>query len=186
MKLTSKIKANIPQECLRDIAAVCTTMRINSYHHKMLIVQQLLLKHGVKFSVLGGATNRLTLFIDGYTFKFAMDHQGFEDNFIEYSICRELQPYVTKTYETNGYVLVAECVKPMTRTDFKLRKSDIERILSTLSQDYLLGDVGYTKKNYTNWGIRDDGSVVILDYAYILPLHISHHLVCACLLQTNR
>ena len=167
MKLTSKIKTKISQDCIRDIAAVCDTMRINSSQHKMLIIQQLLMKDNVKFSVLGGATNRLTLLIDGYTFKFAVDHQGYEDNFVEYSICRELQPYVTKTYETNGYILVAECVRTMSLTDFKLRKSDIERILSTLSQDYLLGDVGYIKKNYTNWGIRDDGSVVILDYAYI-------------------
>lgn len=167
MKLRSRIKRMFSDEALRSFAALCDTMRINSVQHKMLIIQQLLKQYNVYFSVLGGATNRLTVYIDGYTVKFALDNQGFVDNQIEYSISRELQPYVPKTYETNGYILVAECVKTMSLDDFKILKSDIERILSDLSKDYLLGDVGYTKKNFENWGIRDDGSIVILDYAYI-------------------
>lgn len=167
MKIRSKIKKLFPDELLKMCAVTCDTLRINSSQHKMLIIQQLLKRYGVNFSVLGGATNRLTLYIDGYAIKFAIDGQGYTDNLIEYSISRELQPYVTKTYETNGYILVAECVKTMSLDDFKLRRSDIESILSTLAMDYLLGDVGITEKNYTNWGIRDDGSVVILDYAYI-------------------
>lgn len=167
MKLKSKIKKNIPEDLARDIAALCDTMRINSSQHKMVVIQQLLNKYNIKYSVIGGATNRLATLIDGYTVKFAIDNQGYVDNLIEYSICRELQPYVTKTYETNGYILVAEGVKPLSLSEFKVRRSDIEKVLSILAQDYLLGDVGYIPKNYTNWGVRDDGSVVILDYAYI-------------------
>ena len=167
MKLVSKIKKLFPDELIRLLAVTCSTMRINSSHHKMLIIQQLLKKYGIRFSVLGGATNRLTLFIDGYAVKFAVDNQGYVDNLVEYSIGKELQPYVAKPYETNGYILVAECVKTLTLDDFKLRRSDIESILSILSQDYLLGDVGYITTNYTNWGMRDDGSIVIVDYAYI-------------------
>ncbi len=167
MKLKSKIKKNISENLARDIAALCDTMRINSSQHKMVVIQQLLKKYNVKYTVIGGATNRLATLIDGYTVKFAIDNQGYVDNLIEYSISRELQPYVTKTYETNGYILVAESVKPLSLSEFKLRRSDIEKVLSILAQDYLLGDVGYIPKNYTNWGLRDDGSVVILDYAYI-------------------
>lgn len=133
----------------------------------MLIIQQILKKYNIPFSVLGGATNRIALYIDGYAVKFAVDHQGYVDNLIEYSISYELQPYVTKAYETNGYILVAETVKTMSLDDFKLRRTDIETILSNLSQDYLLGDVGIANKNYTNWGIRDNGEAVILDYAYV-------------------
>ena len=167
MKLKSKIKKNISEDLARDIAALCDTMRINSSQHKMVVIQQLLKKYNVKYTVIGGATNRLATLIDGYTVKFAIDNQGYVDNLIEYSISRELQPYVTKTYETNGYILVAEGVKPLSLSEFKLRRSDIEKVLTILAQDYLLGDVGYIPKNYTNWGMRDDGSVVILDYAYI-------------------
>ena len=167
MILKSRIKAAINDETLRYIAAVCDTMRFHSAQHKMIIIQQLLKKQGVEFVVNGGATNRVVVTIDGYIFKFAVDRQGYVDNLVEYSICRELQPYVVKAYETNGYILVAEGVKTMSLDEFKLRRSDIERVLSTLAQDYLLGDVGFTKKNFENWGVRDDGSVVILDYAYI-------------------
>lgn len=110
-------------------------MRINSSQHKMLIIQQILKRNGIHFSVLGGATNRIALYIDGYAVKFAVDHQGYVDNLIEYSISYELQPYVTKSYETNGYILIAETVKTMSLDDFKLRRTDIETILSNLSQE---------------------------------------------------
>lgn len=167
MKIKSKIKQLFCDELLNLCAVTCDTMRINSSQHKMLIIQQLLKKYNIPFSVLGGATNRIALYIDRYAVKFAVDHQGYVDNLIEYSISRELQPYVTKSYETNGYILVAESVKTMSLDDFKLRRADIETILSNLSQDYLLGDVGIIGRNYTNWGIRDNGEAVILDYAYI-------------------
>lgn len=167
MELRSRIKKYFTPELLHQIAAVCDTMRINSAHHKMVVVQQLLRMAGVQYNVLGGATNRLTLSMDSYTVKIAVDHQGYVDNEIEFSISQELQPYVTKTYETNGYVLVCEEVRLLSLSEFKLLRSDILTILSELSSDYLMGDVGYDAKNYENWGIREDGSLVILDYAYI-------------------
>lgn len=167
MKLQSKIRQIFSNELLDLIASVCDTKRINSSAEKMKLVQSLLRMYDVKFSILGGATNRLVLFIDGYAVKFAMDNQGYRDNFIEYAICPELQPYVTKAYETNGYILVAECVKTITtKADFITRKQDMLNILMQLSDDYLLGDVGYIEKNITNWGVRDNGELVILDYAY--------------------
>ena len=166
MILRSKIKNLFSEETIKLLASICDTRRIDSAHEKMRMVQQLLKRNGIMFYTLGGATNRLALMIGGYTVKFALDRQGYKDNLMEYALSKELQPWVTKTYETNGYIVVAECVKLMTREEWHLRKSDILKVLETLSQDYLLGDVGYIKKNYTNWGVRDDGSVVILDYAY--------------------
>lgn len=164
--LRSRIKHTFGEDLLKLIANICDTKRIDSSQRKMKMLQQLLKRYEIRFDVLGGATNRIALFIDGYAFKFAMDRQGYKDNLMEYALSAELQPYVTKVYETNGYVLVAEPVKTMTIDDFKLRKVDILKVLELLSSDYLLGDVGYIKKNFTNWGIRDNGSVVILDFAY--------------------
>ena len=164
--LRSRIKHTFGDDLLKLIANVCDTKRIDSSQKKMKLLQQLLKRYEVRFDVLGGATNRIALFIDGYAFKFAIDRQGYKDNLMEYALSAELQPYVTKVYETNGYVLVAEPVKTMTIDDFKLRKTDILKTLEILASDYLLGDVGYIKKNFTNWGIRDNGSVVILDFAY--------------------
>lgn len=166
MILRSKIKNLFSEEVIKLMGSICDTRLIDSAHKKMLLVQQLLKKYEIPFYILGGATNRLALMIGGYTVKFALDRQGYKDNLMEYALSKELQPYVTKTYETNGYIVVAECVKLMSLEEWHLRKSDILKVLETLSQDYLLGDVGYIKKNFTNWGVRDDGSVVILDYAY--------------------
>lgn len=166
MKLTSNIKKSLGEELMRLCAAVCDSRKYDSNQDKMVAVAKLLKMYNVDYSVTGGATNRLALLIDGYIYKFALDTQGFKDNFIEYAISSELQPYVTKTYETNGYILVAEYVNQMNLTMWRERRDEILRILSLLANHYLLGDVGYTEKNYMNWGTRDDGSLVILDYAY--------------------
>ena len=166
-RIISKIKSMFPDELLVLLGAVCDTRRIDSIHEKMKIVMQLMKKYHIYYNSLGGATNRVVLFIDGYAVKIAIDRQGYKDNLMEYGLTRELQPYVTKTFETNGYVLVAECVKTMTKEEFKARNYDIKQILQTMASDYLMGDVGYINKNSTNWGIRDNGEIVILDYAYI-------------------
>ena len=165
-KLNSKIHTLFSDEILRLLASVCDSRRIDSYHQKMILVQQILKRYNIKFRMLGGATNRLTLMIDGYAVKFAIDRQGYKDNLMEYSLSPELQPYVARTSETNGYIVVSECVRTMTLDDFRILKSDICKVLEALSRDYLLGDVGYITRNFTNWGIRDNGDVVILDYAY--------------------
>lgn len=154
-------------ELLLLIAKICDCRSISSTQDKMKLTQQLLVSYGVKFEVLGGATNRLTLLIDTYAIKFAMDNEGYRDNFMEYSLSPELQPYVTKAYETNGYVLVAECVKTLSIEEFNIHRPDVRRVLQTLGNEYLLGDVGIQKRNFTNWGIRDNGEIVILDYAYM-------------------
>lgn len=165
MIVTSKIKQMFPGELLRYIAAICDTRRIDSNRKKMISLGNLLYSNGIDFEILGGATNRIALQIDGYAVKFAMDEQGYKDNWVEYALSPELQPYVTKSYETNGYVLIAECVEVMTEESFILHKNEILKILDRLCNDYLLGDVGYIKKNMTNWGLRG-GAPVILDYAY--------------------
>lgn len=166
MKLTSNMKKSLGEDLMRLCAAVCDSRKYDSNQDKMVAIAKLLKMHEIDFTILGGATNRLAVNIDGYGYKIALDSQGYRDNFIEYSLSSELQPFVTKTYETNGYILVAEYVNQMNLEVWRERKEDIIKILSMLGQDYLLGDVGYTSKNYMNWGTRDDGSVVILDYAY--------------------
>lgn len=168
--ITSKIKTIFGTKgdgnLLRYIAAICDNKRIESNAEKMVILGDLLFTYEVPYMILGGATNRIAMQIDGYAIKFAMDEQGYLDNLIEYSLSPELQPYVTKSYETNGYILIAECVEVInTETKWQYYKDAIKRTLYALCQDYLLGDVGYIKKNMTNWGIRD-GRPVILDYAY--------------------
>lgn len=164
-RVTSKIKSMFPSDLLKYIAAICDNRRISSNNEKMTILCNLLNSYDVNFEILGGATNRIVLQIGGYAVKFAMDDQGYLDNLIEYSLSPELQPFVTKSYETNGYIQVQETVEVMNKEMFRMYNYEIIKVLETICQDYLLGDVGIIEKNRTNWGIRD-GKPVILDYAY--------------------
>lgn len=102
----------------------------------------------------------------GIIFKIALDERGIEDNNAEYQLSEELYPDVTKSYENNGYVSVAEAVDCMDSEMFDNNRRFIYPILQRLSLTHLLSDVG--PKSFKNWGLR--GAVpVILDYAYLVP-----------------
>ena len=133
----------------------------------------------VSFSFLGDGTNRMAFLVDGYVFKLALDDQGYIDNLTEFKMSREAQPYVTKTYETNGLFCVAEYVTLISYDEFVKQKARILEILDILSSEYLLGDMGWTKKNYCNWGYRKNTKdLVILDYGHMLPMD-QNKMICS-------
>ena len=168
-KLVSRIKRVFSDEVIKLIAATCDSKTIGSDQDKVMILRSILKTYKITNYMLGGATNRAVFFIDAYAYKIALNHEGYRDNLMEYAVARdpELEGLVTKSYETNGYILVAECVKALTQEDFSVRKREIIRKLDTISTKYLFHDVGTDKKNFTNWGIRDNGDLVMLDYAYM-------------------
>jgi predicted RNA-binding Zn-ribbon protein involved in translation (DUF1610 family) len=43
----------------------------------------------------------------------------------------------------------------------------MKEILEDITTNYFAGDIGITDKNFVNWGRRNDGSLCILDFAYI-------------------
>lgn len=104
------------------------------------------------FVELAPATNRFALLRGEYVYKFALDRYGIKDNNNEFNLSEELQPFVTKTYETNGYILIAEYVNLISENEFMDSKENIRMILSHLSEDWLFSDVGTITKNFTNWG----------------------------------
>lgn len=127
---------------------------------------------GLDFSPLGSGTNRMAILLDGYAVKIALDKDGMIDNRREMLYTKDLQPYVIKVYECTptGLIAVTEYVSAFTNKADLLATHVVEakKILSEISQSYLVGDVGITEKNYGNWGTRKtDGSLCILDYAYI-------------------
>ena len=133
----------------------------------------------VSFSFLGDGTNRMAFLVDGYVFKLALDDQGYIDNLTEFKMSKEAQPYVTKTYETNGLFCVAEYVTLISYDEFVKQKARIIEILDILSSEYLLGDMGWTKKNYCNWGYRKNTKdLVILDYGHMLPMD-QNKMICS-------
>ena len=125
---------------------------------------------GGTFRRLGQGTNRMAVQIDGYAFKIALDSAGCIDNRREMLYTKELQPYVIKVYECtpSGLIAVSEYVD-ITESEyvFSERRDEVVEILESISENYLIGDCGITGKNYLNWGVRDDGSLCILDFAYI-------------------
>ena len=137
-----------------------------------------------KFTSLGSGTNRFGILIDGYAVKFALDGDGMIDNRREFLYSQDLYPYVVKVYEAfpNGLVAVTEYVEIFNIEAFYKYENKMKEILSDIANNYLVGDVGVTGKNYVNWGIRHSGiddDICILDFAYIynVKFNVSR---CSC------
>lgn len=143
---------------------------INREKHDELM--KLLRKYEIdNITPLGPGTNRYAFKIDGFVIKVATDNDGKIDNLKEFKMAKRLFPYVTKTYEVteNGTLLVAEYIQPFeSYREMCMHADEIKEILEKLSDVYLIGDVGITPKNYSNWGLRvGTEDPVCLDFAYV-------------------
>lgn len=169
-KLRSMIKQYISDECYFDLYR-CTLLDTDN-NGRIFEAKRVLQRHGVPFDGLGSGTNRFAVMIDQYAVKIAVDDDGMIDNRREFKYSQELYPYVTKSYECipNGLILVSEYVNVFEESTFRAKKEEMKEILSIISRRYLIGDVGYNPKNYINWGSRPDGTICILDFAYIYDL----------------
>ena len=81
--------------------------------------------------------------------------------------------YLAKTYETNYLINVAEYVLVVDKDTFVTNEDAVNYILKDIAKDYLFDDVGFSLKNYCNWGSRfttTGDEMVILDYGYLYPL----------------
>lgn len=145
------------------------------------IIKELLTRFSVPYTSLGSGTNRMAVLIDGYAIKIALDKDGMIDNRREMLYTRDLQPYVVKVYECtpNGLIAVTEYITIFTIDDFHEHQDDMRKILGIISTQFLIGDVGVTGKNYVNWGTRDDGTIAILDFAYIYSVEYKLF-TCSC------
>lgn len=165
--IRSRILENFEPSLLKEIYKVCKSSIVSDNNLKVDTILNLLKQYKKDYVELGPGTNRLAILIDNYVFKIALDKWGMRDNLNEFTMSQELQPYVTKTYETNELICVSEYVTVISVEEFEERKEEIRQILGILAEGYLLGDVGTVKKNFCNWGYRDNGDLVALDFAYI-------------------
>ena len=171
MKIKSNINNFFSKDLLIELDNVCRDVTISDNNRKIDLMVDILESYGYGREVrVGPGTNRYAILLndgyDSYIFKIALDRYGKIDNWAEFNLSKELQPFVTKTYECNGLICVAEYVTVLSKEDFDSNKEKIARKLSTLSEDWLFGDMGITLKNYMNWGTRPNGDIVCLDYAY--------------------
>lgn len=128
------------------------------------------------FKEAGCGTNRIAYKKDGYIFKIAINSKGIPGNDNEYELSDQLQPYVTKCYDSNGLMSIAEKVTVMDRSDIMYYERKIYKILEKLAKTYVLSDVG--PKSFLNWGINSEGDPVILDYAYLRPITVGMDFTC--------
>ena len=150
-------------------------------NEKGAMIKELLRKNNIPFNGLGSGTNRMAVQIDGYAVKIALDKDGMIDNCREVLYSKQLQPYVVKVYECipNGLVAVTEFVEIFTLAEFHEYQEEMAEILQNISTQFLIGDCGITGKNYVNWGIRNDGTICILDFAYIYSVRYNIF-SCSC------
>jgi len=150
-------------------------------NEKGAMIKQLLRDYNIPFEGLGSGTNRMAVLIEGYAVKIALDKDGMIDNRREMLYTRQLQPYVVKVYEStpNGLIAVTEFVEIFTLAEFHEHQEEMAEILSQISTQFLIGDCGITGKNYVNWGTRNDGTICILDFAYIYSVQYKIF-GCAC------
>lgn len=138
-------------------------------NEKGLLIKKLLRDRSIPFEGLGSGTNRMAVLIDGYAVKIALDKDGMIDNRREMLYSKQLQPYVVKVYECipTGLIAVTEFVEIFTLAEYHQHQEEMASILSEIAKNFLLGDCGISGKNYVNWGTRNDGTICILDFAYI-------------------
>lgn len=179
----SRIKKFIKDDLYLDLFKVTMLGGGYSNDDKGGVVKELLTKYEVPWAPLGSGTNRLGILIDGYVFKFALDKDGMIDNRREFLYAKVLQPDVIKVYECvpNGLIAVSEYVTAFESSDFanEENRAKMRKILSDVSDRFLIGDVGFSSKNFGNWGKRTDGSICMLDFAYIYSISY-RTFVCKC------
>ena len=143
---------------------------------------------GPEFQELGTGTNRISyLYTPGSDRKFrggaglvfiiALDRRGLVDNFNEFKRSLECPEYWIKAYETNMIILVEEYVTLMDEREFIANENGIKVILEDLAKNYIFEDIGFSLKNYQNWGYRSNGDIVILDIGYVFPIKGNEHVM---------
>ena len=149
-KLRSRIMEDFTEEDLDYLSGLINSPYFDTNNDKAdAILHQFRDKN---FIELAPATNRFALLKGKYVYKFALDRYGVDDNINEYNMSAELQPYVTKTYETNGLITIAEYVNLINQSEFDNSIPNIRMILQELSKNYIFSDIGTISRNRCNWG----------------------------------
>ena len=184
----SLIKKYISDKLYIDILKVTLISDIDN-NEKSLMIKDILTENSIPWTGLGNGTNRFAVGLDGYVLKIALDTDGCWDNKRHILYTKALQPYAVKVYECvpSGLFCVEEYVDILDKSDFDdpSVQREMREILEELSSMFLIGDVGINSKNYVNWGRRPDGSLVMLDFAYIYDVKFGTF-TCTCDDETIR
>ena len=173
MKSFSKINKYFPHSLIKLFYYYALSYELGDNNKKAELFTEIMNAYfGNKFLVLGTGTNRIAFRRGNFVYKIALDRRGFIDNFSELKRSPEAPNLLALTYECNGLIAVSEYVTLLDQDQFRINQSPILELLRELAKQYIFGDIGYTIKNYCNFGFRTNGNeqeIVVLDYAYMHP-----------------
>lgn len=171
----SKIKLYFPDKLIKLFYYYAMSYELGDNNKKAELFEDIMkFCYGTKFRKLGTGTNRVAFRRGMFVYKIALDRRGCIDNVSEFKRSPEAPNLFALTYETNGLIAVAEYVTLMDMEAFEQNQYAVLELLSELAKQYIFGDMGYTRKNYCNFGYRlgrsgNEAALVVLDYAYTHP-----------------
>lgn len=174
-KSYSKIKLYFPDKLIKLFYYYAMSYELGDNNKKAELFEDIMkFCYGTKFRKLGTGTNRVAFRRGMFVYKIALDRRGCIDNVSEFKRSPEAPNLFALTYETNGLIAVAEYVTLMDMEAFEQNQYAVLELLSELAKQYIFGDMGYTRKNYCNFGYRlgrsgNEAALVVLDYAYTHP-----------------
>lgn len=165
----SRIMA-LPFEARYKIGEVAYQKGMRATSRKNRVIE-ILKEYNVPFTEVGTGTNRFIVRQDGFALKIALDKEGIADNKQEWVMSGMLAPNVATAHDISkgGHLLVADYAPAFTSyQEMSIYADQIRKILENWGSRFLLGDVGFNRVNYANWGMLG-GKPVCIDYAYIFP-----------------
>lgn len=172
----------LPKECRIKIGEVSYQKGMRATSRKNRVIE-ILNEYNIPFTEVGTGTNRFIVKYDGFALKIALDREGVADNKQEWVMSDMLSPNVATAYEISkgGHLLVATYAPAFTSySEMSIYGTKIRKILDRWGSRFLLGDVGFNRVNYANWGLLG-GVPVCIDYAYIFPASMDlFKCICGC------
>lgn len=172
----------LPKECRMKIGEVSYQKGMRATSRKNRVIE-ILKEYNIPFTEVGTGTNRFIVKYDGFALKIALDREGVADNKQEWVMSDMLSPNVATAYEISkgGHLLVATYAPAFTSySEMSIYGTKIRKILDQWGSRFLLGDVGFNRVNYANWGLLA-GNPVCIDYAYIFPASMDlFKCICGC------
>lgn len=175
MRKFSKIKQYFPDKLIKLFYYYTMSYELGDNNRKAELFELIMDRvFNGRFLKLGTGTNRIAFRRGNFVYKIALDRRGLVDNLSEAKRSPECPNFFALTYETNALIAVSEYVGLLDQETFNVNQSTILEMLSELAKQYIFGDMGYTAKNYCNFGYRQatskrDATLVVLDYAYCHP-----------------
>lgn len=183
----------LPVDLKTDIASVVLQWGMSAPHRRIQVLDAFK-DHKIPVQELGTGTNRLVVKYSQYALKIALDDEGIDDNRQEWVMSDRLAPDIAESHEisgdiirkddntyeiTGGHLMVATYIPAMANwSEMLMHQTKILSILKRWSENNLLGDVGLTKKNFANWGVRINEPKCI-DFAYVYPAGMNLF-TCTC------